>query len=91
MAQYRMYFIDNSGRFRWPYDLSARGDGDARSVAHAAQYVCADVPVAVELWSGARRVPGTSDRGRADLEGSLGTCVHSSARSAASVDRGAAQ
>ncbi len=66
MAQYRIYFIDHSGRFRWPYDLSARGDGDALSVAHAAQYVCADVPVAVELWSGARRVPGTSNRGRAD-------------------------
>ena len=63
MAQYRMYVVDKSGRFRWPYDLSARGDDDARSMARAAQYMCADLPVAVELWDGARRVPGTSDRG----------------------------
>jgi hypothetical protein len=62
MAKYRMYFVEKSGRFRWPYDLSAKGDGDALSVAHAAQYVCSDVPVAVELWDGARRIPGTSDR-----------------------------
>jgi hypothetical protein len=62
MAKYRMYFVDRSGRFRWPFDLSAKGDGDALSVAHAAQYVCSDVPVAVELWDGARRIPGTSDR-----------------------------
>ena len=62
MAQYRMYVVDRSGRFRWPYDLSARGDDDARSMAHAAQYMCADLPVAVELWDGARRVPGTSGR-----------------------------
>jgi hypothetical protein len=61
-----MYFIDNSGRFRFPYDLFARGDDDALSMAHAAQYICADVPVAVELWNGARRVPGTSNRGRQD-------------------------
>ena len=60
MAQYRMYFVDRSGRFRWPYDLSARGDLDALSMAHAAQYACRDVPIAVELWDGARRVPGTS-------------------------------
>ncbi len=66
MAHYRMYFIENSGRFRWPYDLSARGDVDALSMAHAAQYMCADFPVAVELWNGARRVPGTSNRGRVD-------------------------
>ena len=62
MAKYRMYFVETSGRFRWPYDLSARGDNDAVSVAHAAQYACSDVPVAVELWDGARRVPGTSYR-----------------------------
>ena len=63
MAQYRMYVVDKSGRFRWPYDLSARGDDDARSMAHAAQYMCADLPVAVELWHGARRIPGTAGRG----------------------------
>lgn len=60
MAQYRMYIVDRSGRFRWPYDLSANGDGDALSMAHAAQYVCSDMPVAVEVWHGARRIPGTS-------------------------------
>ena len=64
MAQYRMYFVDQSGRFRWPYDLSARGDDDALSMAHAAQYMCAEVPVAVELWNGARKIPGMSNRGR---------------------------
>ena len=64
MTKYRMYFVDKSGRFRWPYDLSAQGDGDALSMAHAAQYVCSDVPVAVELWDGARRVAGVSDRRR---------------------------
>ena len=58
MTQYRMYVVEKSGRFRWPYDLSARGDDDARSMAHAAQYMCADLSVAVELWDGARRVPG---------------------------------
>ena len=51
------------GRFRWPYDLLRRtGDDDARSMAKAAQYMCADFPIAVELWHGARRVPGTSNR-----------------------------
>jgi hypothetical protein len=63
MAQYRMYLVDKSGRFRWPYGMSAQGDDDARSMAKAAQYMCADFPIAVELWHGARRVPGTSDRG----------------------------
>src|SRR5437764_6635765 len=62
MAQYRMYVVENSGRFRWPYDVSASCDGDALSIARAAQYVCSDVPVAVELWDGARKVPGTSNR-----------------------------
>jgi|SRR5579872_7184164 len=60
MAQYRMFFVDRSGRFRWTYDLSAQGDGDALSIAHAAQYACADVPVEVQVWDGARRIPGTS-------------------------------
>jgi hypothetical protein len=63
MAQYRMYVVDKTGKFRWPYDLSAPGDADARSMAQAAQYMCADFPIAVELWHGARRVPGTSARG----------------------------
>ena len=62
MAKYRMYFVEKSGRFRWPYDVSAACDGDALSIAHAAQYACGDVPVAVELWDGARKVPGTSNR-----------------------------
>jgi hypothetical protein len=62
MAQYRMYVVDKAGKFRWPYDLFAPGDDDARSMAHAAQYMCADLPIAVELWDGARRVPGTSGR-----------------------------
>lgn len=60
MAQYRMYFIDRAGKSRWPYDLSATADGDVLSIAHAAQYACSDVPVAVEVWNGARRLPGTS-------------------------------
>ena len=64
MAQYRMYFVEQSGRYRWPYDVSASCDGDALSIAHAAQYACSDVPVAVELWDGARKVPGTSNRTR---------------------------
>ena len=64
MAQYRMYFVEKSGRFRWPYDLSAKGDGDALSMAHALQYACSDVPVDVELWDGARRIPGTSSHAR---------------------------
>src|SRR2546423_13889141 len=64
MAQYRMYFVENSGRFRWPFDVSASCDRDALSIAHAAQYACSDVPVAVEVWDGARKVPGTSNRTR---------------------------
>jgi hypothetical protein len=62
MAQYRMYFVENSGRFRWPYDVSASCDRDAVSIAHAAQYACSDLPVSVELWDGARKVPGAPNR-----------------------------
>jgi hypothetical protein len=68
MAQYRMYFVENSGRFRWPFDVSASCDRDALSIAHAAQYACGDVPVAVEVWDGARKVPGTSNRMRASRD-----------------------
>ncbi len=60
MAKYRMYIVERSGKYRWPYDLSAKGDDDALSMAHAAQYACSDMPVAVEVWHGARRIPGTS-------------------------------
>jgi hypothetical protein len=62
MARYRMYFVDRMGKFRWPYDLYAGDDGDALAMAHALQYACSDVPVGVELWQGARRIPGTSNR-----------------------------
>ena len=62
MARFRMYFVDRLGKFRWPYDLYATDDGDALEMAHALQYACADVPVAIELWQGARRIPGTSSR-----------------------------
>src|SRR5438270_3086991 len=64
MAKYRMYVVDMAGKFRWPYDVSAPSDRDALSIAHAAQYVCSDLPVAVELWNGARKVPGVSSRRR---------------------------
>jgi hypothetical protein len=59
MARYRMYFVDRLGKYRWPYDLYATDDGDALEMARALHYACADVPVAIELWQGARRIPGT--------------------------------
>jgi hypothetical protein len=57
-----MYFVDRMGKFRWPYDLYAGDDADALAMAHALQYACSDVPVGIELWQGARRIPGTSNR-----------------------------
>ena len=62
MARYRMYIVDRLGKFRWPYDLYVTDDSDALEIAHALQYACSDVPVAIELWQGARRIPGTSNR-----------------------------
>lgn len=59
MAKYRMYIVERTGKFRWPYDLFAEGDGDALSMARAAHYACSDMGVAVEVWHGARRIPGT--------------------------------
>jgi hypothetical protein len=62
MMWYRMYLVDRLGKFRWPHDLHAENDGDALAMTHAAQYACSDVPVGVELWQGARRIPGASGR-----------------------------
>jgi hypothetical protein len=62
MARYRMYFVDRFAQSRWPYDIYVGSDGDALEMAHALQYACADVPVGIELWQGARRIPGTSNR-----------------------------
>lgn len=67
MARYRMYFVDRFARSRWPYDIYVETDGEALDVAHALQYACADVPVGVELWQGARRIPGMSDRSPGEL------------------------
>ena len=64
MARYRMYFVDRLGKFRWPYDLYATDDGDALEMAHALQYACSDVHVVIELWQGARRIPGTGSLNR---------------------------
>ena len=57
MAWYRMYFVDRMAR-RCPCDLEAETDAEALSMAYALQYACSDVHVGVELWQGARRVPG---------------------------------
>ena len=58
MAWYRMYFVDRMARFRCPCDLDAASDGEALSMAYALQYACSDVHVGIELWQGARRIPG---------------------------------
>ena len=62
MAWYRMYFVDRLQQVRWPYDLHAENDAHALILAHASQDACADVQIAVELWQGARRIAGTSNR-----------------------------
>ena len=62
MAWYRMYFIDRLQQVRWPYDLHADNDAHALTLAHASQDACSDVQIAVELWQGARRIAGTSNR-----------------------------
>src|SRR4051812_21578343 len=62
MAWYRMYFVDRLARFRFPHDLYADNDRDALALAHALQYACSDIHVGVELWQGARRVPGASNK-----------------------------
>ena len=58
MAWYRMYFVDRMARFRCPVDLDAATDGEALSMAYALQYTCSDIHVGIELWQGARRIPG---------------------------------
>jgi len=62
MAWYRMYFVDRLQEFRWPYDVHADDDAHALSLAHASQDACSDVQIGVELWQGARRIAGTSNR-----------------------------
>lgn len=58
MAWYRMYFVDRMSRFRCPCDLDAATDAEALSMAYALQYACSDVHTGIELWQGARRIPG---------------------------------
>lgn len=62
MARYRMYLVDTFGKFRWPHDLNAHSDGDALALVHAMQHACSDMPVTMELWQGARRIPGVSGK-----------------------------
>src|SRR5258705_13840942 len=62
MAWYRIYFVDPQHDLRWPYDLYAQDDAHALILAHAALDACSDVQIAVELWQGARRIAGTSNR-----------------------------
>ena len=62
MAWYRMYFVDRQQGMRWPYDLHAEDDAHALALAHATQDACSDVQIDVELWQGARRIAGTSNR-----------------------------
>jgi hypothetical protein len=57
-----MYFIDRLQQVRWPYDLHVENDAHALMLAHASQDACSDVQIAVELWQGARRIAGTSNR-----------------------------
>jgi hypothetical protein len=62
MVRYRMYLVDRFGKFRWPHDLNAQNDGDALALVHAMQHACSDMPVTMELWQGARRIPGVSGK-----------------------------
>ena len=62
MAWYRMYFVDRQLMTRWPHDLHAGDDAHALVLARAAQDACSDVQISVELWQGARRIAGTSNR-----------------------------
>ena len=62
MARYRMYLVDRFGKFRWPHDMNAQNDGDALALVHAMQHACSDMPVTMELWQGARRIPGVSGK-----------------------------
>jgi len=62
MAWYRMYLVDTFGKFRWPHDLNAESDSDALALVHAMQYACSDMAVTMELWQGARRIPGVSGK-----------------------------
>ena len=57
-----MYLVDKFGKFRWPHDLNAQNDGDALALVHAMQHACSDMPVTMELWQGARRIPGVSGK-----------------------------
>jgi hypothetical protein len=57
-----MYFVDRLGLFRVPHDLNADNDKDALAMARALQYACSDIPAGIELWQGARRIPGASSR-----------------------------
>jgi hypothetical protein len=57
-----MYFVDRQQKMRWPYDLHAENDAHALALAHATQDACSDVQIGVELWLGARRIAGTSNR-----------------------------
>jgi hypothetical protein len=62
MAWYRMYFVDRLQQVRWPYDLHAESDAHALTLARASLDACSDVQIGVELWQGARRIAGTSNR-----------------------------
>ena len=44
------------------WNLHAENDAHALILAHASQDACSDVQIAVELWQGARRIAGTSNR-----------------------------
>jgi hypothetical protein len=57
-----MYFVDRQQKIRWPYDLHAEDDAHALALAHASQDACSDVEIDIELWQGARRIAGTSNR-----------------------------
>lgn len=62
MAWYRMYLVDKFGKFRWPHDLNADSDSEALALVHAMQHACSDMAVNMELWQGARRIPGVSGK-----------------------------
>lgn len=62
MAWYRMYLVDKFGKFRWPHDLNATNDSEALALVHAMQHACSDMAVTMELWQGARRIPGVTGK-----------------------------